>query len=111
MNKASVNETLQLAKLLKSVENHMSSEFEIDVQLVLKIDSMGNLEIFDGDEREGECFVQLDLNKNELLEDDLVYNIKSSYDYEIRQELVEKITEEVLPNKTVEELEGMVRRG
>ena len=100
--------TKSLAKLLKNVEKHMFNVYEIEVNLILKIDSGGNLEILDGSVKEGECFMVLDLDKDLLYEDDIVNQIKASYDYEIRQELIEKISEDILPNKTIEELEGIV---
>ena len=103
---------MELVKLLKRVKKFVSDTYDIDVQeLRIEINDEGILKVFSGDELQDASLLEIDLSKEELTEDNLISAVESDYDYEIRQDLVEKICEDILPNETTEELKGIVRRG
>jgi len=101
--------TKNLANLLKWAEDRMLSEYNVEVELILQITSDGILNIL---EERGEEYIlmSLDLNKHELYEGDLMSEVESGYDAEIREELLNRICEEIIPNKTTDQLKNMVDR-
>jgi len=99
-------------ELLQKVKKFVGNTYGIDVQtLRIEINDFGILKFYSGDEFAENYLLELDLSTDELLEDDLISAIEGDYDYEIRQDLIEKISEEILPNNTTEELKGIVKRG
>jgi len=103
---------MELVKLLRDVKKFVGDTYGIDVQtLRIEINDEGILKIYSGDELADAYLLEIDLEKEALTYNDIVFCIEADYDYEIRQDLIEKISEEILPNNTTEELKGIVKRG
>ena len=99
------NELMEVVKLLRDVKKHVETTYGIDVQtLRIEIDDTGILKVFSGDELADAYLLELDLEKEELTYDNIVACIEGDYDFEVREDLVEKICEEILPNISTEAL-------
>ena len=106
------NELTDLVDILREVEKFMEDSYEIEVQtLRVEINSDGILKVFSGDDLADNYLLEIDLDKEKLIYDDIVSCLEGEYGPEIREDLINKIYEDIFPNKTTEELQEIIKRG
>jgi len=98
---------MELVNLLKRIKEHVETTYDIEVQtLRIEINDEGTLKFFSGDDLADNYLLDLDLEKHELTEQDLISALESDYDGEIRLYLYEEIVKNSA-NLSTEELKTL----